>query len=263
MKRFSLLLAGITILSASPAFALFTNGGFETGDLSGWTVTYGWNQGGTINWTATPPVLPPYVLPDVWTASSTFFGPASPFHLNPYNGLYSARINDLDGNWHATKISQTDTISQADINAGAKMYINWGALLVEPFEPPEYPAHSAVQQPFFGINVTADGTDIGTFSADALTRQGGGWTNVGEYNGTIWYNSGTYTVDLASYGAGTSVTVEMYVADCSLGAHGGMALLDGIGTSYEPPTVPAPGALLLSTMGAGLVNWLRRRRTLA
>jgi hypothetical protein len=256
MKSFSLLLAGITILSASPAFASFTNGGFETGDLSGWTVTYGYNDGGTIIWG--PSANPSgNVVPGVWTASSTFPGQDPLFDLNPYNGLYSARINDLDGNFHATKISQTDTISQADVDGGAKMYVNWGALLAGPLE------HSADQQPFFGITVTAGTTVIGTFSGDALNQPGGGWINVGNYNGTIWYNTGTYTVDLASYGAGTPVTVEMYVADCSLGLHGGMALLDGIGTIYEHPTVPAPGALLLGTMGAGLVNWLRRRRTLA
>jgi hypothetical protein len=117
---------------------------------------------------------------------------------------------------------------------------------------------------FLGENYAWDATS-NAYINDALASLGSGMSIVPQTVFDTGFHVATgdkITVDPFTAG----VTQLQYAAPSQLWVNGGTPLFFGEGyqpfVAYENATIPAPGALLLGGLGAGLVTWLRRRRTL-
>lgn len=222
--------------AAGQSNPLFQNGGFEDGTFTGWTIEYGFYQGnGIVQWGVSPHGLHQII-------GVGEFQPGQTLTVNPYDGTWMARINDVFGNNHASRLSQTAVVTQQHLDDGGFVYVQWGAMLVDP-------QHAPSQQPFFHIEVLQNGNILDQFQANATDAANQGWTNAGNAGGTLWYRADVYSVDISMLAVGDQLTIRMAVADCSLGGHGGFAFLDGIGT-----TPPAQSIVLAPTAGQGTIG---------
>lgn len=228
---------GLALGLSLSAKAGFVNGGFETGDFTGWTLEYAsYTDPFT---TLASPNGHQYVI-----GSTT--DPYAPFVI-PFSGSYTARLNEpYSGGGDVSRISQTGTMAAGE----TEVYINWGAVM----EDPEHPVED---QPFFDIEVYKNGALIASESHNASQGPTDGW-QVSPNDGSVYYNSGTFHV--SGLAEGDTVRIVMTAADCMQGGHVGYAYLDGIGTAPTPIGVPDGGstALLLIPAIAGLAL-LRRR----
>jgi hypothetical protein len=241
--RFGAVIAALGL--GVSAQAGFVNGGFETGNFTGWTLEHGINYGGAISFSAGS-------AGHAYIVGAGHNDPYTPFDA-PFDGNYMARLNEDNPNADATRLSQTGTMGVGETD----LYIAWGAAL-------EDPGHARNQQPYFGIVVKVNGAVVANENHNASDGTAGGWTagGTGPNGSPLYYDSDVFHI--SGLNVGDQVYVEMTAVDCSPTGHSGWAYLDGIGTA--PPT-PPPGAsvpdggataLLLAPALLGLVA-LRRK----
>jgi hypothetical protein len=264
MKR--LLALGALALAASPASAIFVNGGFEAGTFGSWTKTTGINPG----LTGSPPFTGANIVvsaggQDVSAIVGAGTDPRAPHLVLPRAGAFTARVNDFNGGANINAIRQAAPITNADRDAtDNKLHVRFSYAAVL-----EDPGHSPAQQPYFFVrlrNLTKNTTLYEDFTFS--NQPGITFIRTGAWLATNFIN-----VDIIVPDADINDTLEIeaYGVDCSPSAHGGYVYLDGFGSAIVPPGPGQPlgpvdvptlsewGVIVLAVLLGGAA-FLQRRR---
>jgi len=244
----------MTVACLSAYGAGFTNGGFETGDWSGWT-----RGGGT--WDETPSNSGTvFYHPTGDPGKSGMVTPGGDPNTNSnlnrvLQGNYAFRVNNEDNDYHYSTLSQT--VSAWSNNT---IYFAWAAVLEEPSN-----IHSNVGAPKFSIMLTDTTTSsvLYDYSFNVYNPpMGVTWTKGAvSINGGDWYYSPWVNAQLDTTAfVGHDFQLDVSAYDCGWGGHGGYAYVDYFGGDPPPPPqdIPEPGTMLL--MGLGLAAIVVRRK---
>ena len=239
-----ILTRGLAILGGLamvPAFAIFQNGGFESGNFTGWTQGAGVNNGLT--------GAQPFSGSSVSLgAGGTFRGAVvtggpdlvgAPIAL-PRTGANTARVNNRATGGIANFISQADVITNADRDTtDNRLHVRFSYSVVL-----EDPGHSASQQPFFFLRVRNVTKNTMLFEDFAFAGQTGTLFQVVPANPSFKYlDWRNVDVLVADADVGDSIEVYLLASDCSPTAHSGYAYLDGFGSAV---VTPGPGPITIA-----------------
>lgn len=267
MKR-TIAIAALA-LAATPAWAIFTNGGFENTSFAGWTQTSGNNNGlsGSPPFTSASLNITPGGTFRGFIRSTGYVDTRAPTLVLPRAGSVTAQVNhETQAGGFMSSISQQDVITAADIDPNDGLLhvrFSYAAVLDDP-------NHSPAQQPFFFVrlrNITKGTTLYEDFT---YSNQPGKTFLIGSgsYKYTAFSN-----VDIVVPNADLSDTLEIQAlaSDCSPTGHAGYVYLDGFGSAVVgPPGTTGPvdvptlseWALILLSLGlGGVAMWSMRGRS--
>lgn len=250
MNRVLCLLVCFLLPAMLPADT-FTNGGFETGDFTGWTQGGGYWYGSSVSPTDYLPGGSQYNMSGNRSAIVGVGKDPITGQDMVYNGNYAARINDYTNNYHVSVASQTVT-NYTDPH----IYFEWSAVLES--------SHGIGDSDYFALKLTDDtkGDTLYAVSYDSASTPG--YFNSVYYWPTwdYWYYSGWQVQDLdVSSRLGDTFTLTVLGSDCPYGGHGGYVYVDGFASNIVPPgpAVPEPSTIALFGT-ASLILALRMRR---
>jgi hypothetical protein len=252
----TLLVVSAVVICTSGVLALFTNGGFEAGDLSGWTKKIG--RSATLSGT------PPFTESDIniiWSGGVDRTGATGPFATRshsdanaggdnltyPFEGQWCAIINFQGSNNNANSLVQSSVTTAADMQGDGKIHVifAWAAVM-------QNPGHPDAQQPYVFVvmkNLTKGTTlyDAFIFSkpTDPIFHQA---ANTVLYTDWQIMNQAFTPQQLA---VGDTVQVECIAAGCSQGGHWGYLYVDGFG-SIPPGPCPKP---VVSSINPAVGQW--------
>src|SRR6266403_902824 len=215
--------------------ALYTNGGFESGNLSSWTVVTNTNPGityppanisnlnlgagGTARSFARTGATPESQIPAGMSATSTL--------RYPKYGTYSGVINETGATQNVNSLFQQMATTAADVDpADSLIHVRF---VVAPVL--QSPGHANTQQPYYYVQVKTVTQGTPLFSRFTYVNENGvPWQS--DSGGAILY-TGWQVVDVpgiaGSIAIGDTVEVRVIAAGCSLGGHWGEAYVDAFG----------------------------------
>ena len=235
---FALLGACLLLLFPTSAFALFTNGGLESGNFTGWTTTTFLNPGlsGSQPFTGASIVRNgggssyTSVLGSPTTAEMSLTDANTNGVLHyPLSGHYCAVVNYQGAMYNGNTLTQTAAVGQSDVKSDGKVHVQfaWAAVVQDP-------NHTASEQPYVYVHVrdTTKGTDL--YSSFIFAGAGSIWNSVGS-NGTQYTN--WQVIDLApgTIAVDDSIELDVTAAGCAQGGHWGYVYVDHFG-SFQPVT---------------------------
>lgn len=260
MRR-GLIRGGIlsAVMSTISFGATFTNGNFETGDATGWTI-----GGGARNSVANSAFDPQQYLPGGSRYNATIAGTHSSivgpgFDPNTSNQLrtvyadaYSWRVEDVVTGGYVSVITQT-----VPNYTDPEIFFAWAAVL-EGAHGLENAATVIIR-----LRDLTDGVDLITRQYNAASGGSGvdPRFNYDSSTNFFWTPWQVEQLMVPSGSAGHDVELTILASDCGPTAHAGYLYLDGFGATPPPPTgIPEPGTYALVGLGLGLASWKARKR---
>lgn len=255
MKKTNIALA-ISLMVSGPTFAnTFTNGSFETGDVTGWSAAGSTYRNNVNNVNLTPAFVIANAVNGGQHSSIIASGTVDPrvgaaFGTTVYSGNYSYRVEDTTTGGYASLIQQK-VLNYTDPD----IFFAWKSVLLG--------AHNAISAATMKIVLHDDTDNIDLITREYNAAAGGGGVDARfSTDGSNFYTA-DWQIEQLTIGAaaGHDFTLSVLASDCQPTGHWGYVYLDGFGAVTPPSGVPEPETLALMGLGLLGLGATRRRKS--